>query len=83
MIIKVKGQGPREVRTAGNPIRMSGFAESDPNEAIAAPALNQHREVLLAEFMTTSGAYAAATSARSDPPVADSGALEQAQRLAA
>src|SRR5258706_5713275 len=83
MIIKVKGQGPHEVRTAGNPIRMSGFAESNPNHAIAAPALNQHRELLLAEFMATSGAYDAAASTPSDQPVADSDALEQAQRLAA
>jgi CoA:oxalate CoA-transferase len=51
MVIQVKGQGQRSVRTAGNPIKLGGCAEFDPTRPIVAPALNQHRESILAELM--------------------------------
>ena len=51
MIIQVKGEGPRAVRTAGNPIKLAGYAEFDPNQPVAAPRLNQHREAILAQLM--------------------------------
>ena len=51
MVIQVKGQGPRSVRTAGNPIKLGGCIEMDPTQPIAAPALNQHREMILAQLM--------------------------------
>jgi len=51
MIIQVKGEGPRTVRTAGNPIKLTGYAEIDPNRPIPAPGLNQHREAILAQLM--------------------------------
>ncbi|MBQ8103656.1 MAG: CoA transferase [Afipia sp.] len=51
MIIRVKGEGDRTVRTAGNPIRIAGYAENDVENPIAAPALNQHREIILSELL--------------------------------
>lgn len=52
MIIKVKGQGNRTVRTAGNPIRLAGYPENDVETAVAAPALNQHRDAILSELLS-------------------------------
>ena len=51
MIIQVKGEGPRAIRTAGNPIKLTGYAEIDPDQPVAAPRLNQHREAILAQLM--------------------------------
>ncbi|MGY4573676.1 CoA transferase [Bradyrhizobium sp. USDA 3256] len=59
MIIKVRGQGHNPVRTAGNPIRLTGYAENDVETPAIAPGLNQHREEILSELMAPSGAYAA------------------------
>jgi CoA:oxalate CoA-transferase len=56
MIVKVKGQG-RHIRTAGNPIRLTGYAENDVETAAVSPGLNQHREAILNELMATHGAY--------------------------
>lgn len=61
MIIKVQSESGRTFRTAGNPIRISGFAENDVVNPIAAPGLNQHREAILSEVMARSGAYSQAT----------------------
>ena len=58
MIVKVKGENERPVRTAGNPIKMSSLTEVDPEEPIQAPGLNQHREAILEELMSDKGAYA-------------------------
>ncbi len=69
MIIKVRGEGPREVRTAGNPIRMSGFAAPDHTQAIRAPALDEHREAILAEVMHASGAYLPAHAPEPAEPI--------------
>ncbi len=70
MIIKVKGEKTREVRTAGNPIKMPAFPDVDPNVAIHAPALNEHREKILNELMASNRSYAAPTempTAQEDP----------------
>jgi CoA:oxalate CoA-transferase len=61
MIIKVQGESGRAFRTAGSPIRISGYAENDVVNPIAAPGLNQHREAILSEVMARSGAYSPAT----------------------
>ena len=58
MIVKVKGEGDRAIRTAGNPIKMSSLTEIDPEVALKSPALNEHREAILAELMANNGAYA-------------------------
>ncbi|MEA1081176.1 CoA transferase [Marinobacter qingdaonensis] len=66
MIVKVKGEGERAVRTAGNPIKMSTMSEIDPESPIPAPRLNQHREAILAELMSKCGSYAPTSRAQSD-----------------
>jgi CoA:oxalate CoA-transferase len=60
MIVKVKGQGGRPVRTAGNPIRLGGYAENEVETPAVAPGLNQHREVILNELMAPDGSYSGA-----------------------
>ena len=58
MIIKVKsGETGRPVRTAGSPIRMSGYKGNNIVDPIAAPTLNQHREAILHEFMAPRDSY--------------------------
>ena len=57
MIVKVKGENERAVRTAGNPIKMSSLAEIDPEVPLKSPALNEHREAILEELMAKNGAY--------------------------
>jgi len=57
MIVKVKGQGHRHIRTAGNPIRLAGYADNDVETPAVSPGLNQHREAILSELMATHGAY--------------------------
>src|SRR6266446_3639211 len=61
MIVQVKGENARAVRTAGNPIKLTGYAEIDSSKPIPAPGLNQHRETILAELMAESAAYLPAT----------------------
>jgi CoA:oxalate CoA-transferase len=61
MIVQVKGENARAVRTAGNPIKLTGYAEIDSSQPIPAPGLNQHRETILAELMAESAAYLPAT----------------------
>jgi len=58
MIVKVKGEGDRAIRTAGNPIKMSSLTEIDPEKPLKSPGLNEHREAILAELMANNGAYA-------------------------
>ena len=60
MIIQVKGEGARTIRTAGNPIKLADHAEIDLSQPISAPGLNQHREAILAELMAESAAYSPA-----------------------
>jgi CoA:oxalate CoA-transferase len=62
MIVKVKGQGDRVIHTAGNPIRIGGYAENEVEKPAVAPSLNQHRETILNELMAPHGAYAAAAT---------------------
>jgi CoA:oxalate CoA-transferase len=68
MIVKVQGPGQRPIRTAGNPIRLSGYAENDVDLPAVVPGLNQHRETILNELMARSGAYAGAAIAAVDMP---------------
>lgn len=63
MIIQVAGAADRPVRTAGNPIKIKGFAEFDQNVPIKAPGLNQHRGAILEEMMSGSGDYASTSPA--------------------
>jgi CoA:oxalate CoA-transferase len=51
MIIQVKGDGPQTIRTAGNPIKLTGYAEIDPDQPARAPGLDQHREAIIAQLM--------------------------------
>jgi CoA:oxalate CoA-transferase len=62
MIVKVRGQGQRHIRTAGNPIRLGGYAENDVDMPAVSPGLNQHREAILNELMATHGAYSSAAA---------------------
>lgn len=58
MIIQVRGAGERAVRTAGNPIKLSGYADIDAATPIRAPALDEHREHILSQLMSRTGDYA-------------------------
>lgn len=58
MIIQVRGAGGRAVRTAGNPIKLSGYADIDASQPIRAPALDEHRERILSQLMSRTGDYA-------------------------
>ena len=58
MFIKVKsGHKGRPVKTAGNPVRMSGYVGNNVTEPAMAPTLNQHREAILNEFMAGRESY--------------------------
>jgi CoA:oxalate CoA-transferase len=71
MIVKVRGEGARHIRTAGNPIRLSGYAENDVETPARSPGLNQHREAILNELMATHGAYATAVAGNVNPDDVD------------
>lgn len=66
MIIKVQGETDRPVRTAGNPVKMNNLTEVDPEVPIRSPALNEHREAILEELMSKTGAYKPAANASVD-----------------
>lgn len=57
MIVQVEGENTRAFRTAGNPVKMSTYQDFDPKTAAKAPALNQHRETILAEVMANDESY--------------------------
>lgn len=57
MIVQVEGESTRAFRTAGNPVKMSTYQDFDPKTAAKAPALNQHRETILAEVMANEESY--------------------------
>jgi len=57
MIVKVEGKGEKPFRTAGNPIKLSAYQDFDPEQPQKAPALNQHREAILAEVMAGAQSY--------------------------
>ncbi|MBR1225166.1 CoA transferase [Bradyrhizobium sp. AUGA SZCCT0176] len=61
MIIKVKGEGERTIRTAGSPIRIGGYPENDVTSAALAPGLNQHRESILRKLVTGRAGYSTAS----------------------
>ncbi|BFO56803.1 MULTISPECIES: CaiB/BaiF CoA transferase family protein [Comamonadaceae] len=65
MIIQVEGAGKKPVRTAGNPIKMSAFADIDARTPLRAPGLDEHRESILAELMSGTGDYAPAAGTES------------------
>jgi CoA:oxalate CoA-transferase len=78
MIVKVKGQGDRHIRTAGNPIRLAGYADNDVETPAVAPGLNQHREAILNELMATHGAYSKAVADDTPTNIDSSGSLPRA-----
>lgn len=78
MIIKVRGESNRAVRTAGNPIKMPAYPDLDPDSAVRAPGLNQHREAILGELMAGTQAYAPILT---PIQVDDQEALEAVERL--
>ena len=57
MIVQVEGKGAKPFRTAGNPIKLSAYQDLDPELPQKAPALNQHREAILAEVMAGAQSY--------------------------
>jgi CoA:oxalate CoA-transferase len=80
MIVKVRGQGRRHIRTAGNPIRLTGYADNDVDNPAVSPGLDQHREDILNELMATHGAYSNAVS--NDVASADIDASDSLPRAA-
>jgi CoA:oxalate CoA-transferase len=68
MLIQVQGEHGNPVRTAGNPIKMSGYAVQEVNVPVKAPTLDQHREAILTEMMHSAGAY---TPAQAPQPTQD------------
>jgi CoA:oxalate CoA-transferase len=66
MFIHVQGESERKVKTAGNPIKMSTSPDEDVTVVRRAPAVDQHREAILAELMASSGAYASQADSQSD-----------------
>lgn len=69
MIIQVQGAAERAIRTAGNPIKLNAFADIDAATPLRAPALDEHRERILAELMSGTGDYAPATDLFDEPPL--------------
>jgi CoA:oxalate CoA-transferase len=57
MIIQVEGVAGQKVRTAGNPIKMSTSPDEDVSVAKKSPSVSEHREAILAEVMSSTGAY--------------------------
>ncbi|GAA6169394.1 CaiB/BaiF CoA transferase family protein [Sessilibacter corallicola] len=57
MIVQVQGQSEKPFKTAGNPIKMTGVVDLDPNKPISAPGLGQHTEAIIAELMSRHNAY--------------------------
>jgi len=57
MIIQVQGKAAKPFRTAGNPIKMTGVEDLDPNVPISAPGLGQHTESIIEEIMSRHNAY--------------------------
>jgi CoA:oxalate CoA-transferase len=79
MIVKVRGEGRRHIRTAGNPIRLAGYPDNDVDTPADSPGLNQHREAILNELMAAHGAYSDASSSDVVPADIDaSGSLPRA-----
>jgi CoA:oxalate CoA-transferase len=66
MFIHVQGESERKVKTAGNPVKMSTSPDEDMTVVRKAPAVDRHREAILAELMASSGAYASQADSESD-----------------
>lgn len=58
MFIHVQGESQRQVRTAGNPVKLSTSPDEDVSIVRRAPAVDENREAILDELMASSGAYA-------------------------
>ncbi|MFV1566684.1 CoA transferase [Phaeobacter sp. JH20_10] len=67
MIVQVEGQSGKPFRTAGNPVKLSAYLDIDPQASLVAPALNQHREAILAEVMAGAEAYDQSRTAQMSP----------------
>ena len=74
MIIKVRGRAG-ELRTAGNPIKMSAFPDPDPQVPRRAPMLNEDREAILHEFLPTSPIRTPAAAGAAVAAVGDYGTV--------
>lgn len=70
MIIQVQGKSTRTVRTAGNPIKLTGFVPTDLSLPVHSPSLDEHRESILAELMAGTGDYAPAVGQKANVPIA-------------
>lgn len=57
MIVQVQGQAGKPFKTAGNPIKMTGVEDLNPQTPISAPGLGQHTEAIIAELMSRHNAY--------------------------
>jgi len=57
MIVQFEGKSAEPFRTAGNPIKLSAYNDMGLKGSQVAPALNQHREDILAEVMADAEAY--------------------------
>jgi len=72
MFIKVRsGEHGHPVKTAGNPVRISGYQGNNIVDPISAPTLNQHREAILHEFMAARESYVPAYAGAEDDDHAD------------
>ncbi len=83
MIIQVKGKAQRTVRTAGNPIKLGCFADIDTASPVRAPALDEHRERILAQLMSGTGDYAPAAAGCNDLEPAPSTVASSPRQTAA
>ncbi len=68
MIVQVEGQSAKPFRTAGNPVKLSAYKDMDPSAPKRAPALNEHREDILAEVMAGAEAYDQNQTAQRNAP---------------
>ncbi|MDG1415226.1 MAG: CoA transferase, partial [Alphaproteobacteria bacterium] len=68
MIVQVEGQSEKPFRTAGNPVKLSAYKDMDPGTPKKAPALNEHREEILAEVMADAEAYDQNQTAQRNAP---------------
>jgi CoA:oxalate CoA-transferase len=71
MIVQVEGEGAKPFRTAGNPIKLSAYQDLDPEQPQKAPALNQHREAILAEVMAGAQSYEQSAELEASQPEDD------------
>ncbi|MGV8918873.1 MAG: CaiB/BaiF CoA transferase family protein [Pseudomonas sp.] len=67
MIVQVQGKNGLAFRTAGNPIKISAYADIDVSTPLRAPGLDEHRERILTQLMSGTGDYAPAAEHLDQP----------------